>query len=69
MIPVSLRLWKSRGSVVSIHSIDVARWGLATILRCAANASHRINTNNIRATNERREPNDETTFHFVNASG
>lgn len=49
--------------------MDVARCGLDTTLRCEANASHKINTNSISATNDRRDPIDETTFHFVKTSG
>lgn len=49
--------------------MDVARWGLATTLRCVAKASHKIKINSISATNDRRDPRDETTFHFVKASG
>lgn len=62
-------MWKSSGRVVSIHSIDVARCGLAITLRCAENASHKIKINSISATKDRSEPKDETTFHFVRASG
>ena len=69
IIPVSLRLWKSNGSVVSVHSSAVGMWGLDTTLRCEANASHKIKINSIRATNDSRDPRDDTTFHLVKASG
>lgn len=39
------------------------------ILRCDANASHKIKINNISAVKDRRDPIDETMFHFINASG
>jgi len=44
-------------------------WGLEITLRCDAKASHRIKMNNINATNDSKDPNDETTFHFIKASG
>lgn len=62
-------MWKSRGRVVSDHSSAVGMCGLEIILRCAANASHKMKMNNISATNESRDPNEDTTFHLVNASG
>lgn len=55
--------------MVSIHSIAVGRWGLVTTLRCEAKASQIRKMNNIKATNDSSEPKEETTFHFVNASG
>ena len=69
IIPVSLRLWKSNGRVGSDHSMAEGMWGLEITLRCEAKASHRMKINNIRATNERSDPNDDTTFHFIKASG
>jgi hypothetical protein len=68
MIPVSLRLWKSRGKI-SLHSIDVGKCGLEIIVRCAENASQIIKMNINRATNDSSEPIDEITFHFIKASG
>ncbi len=66
--PVSLRLWKSSGRI-SAHSIDVGIWSLHITGRCAAKASQIIKMNIIRATNDNSEPNEDTTFHFINASG
>jgi len=66
--PVSLRLWKSSGRV-SAHSIDVGMWSLHRIVRWAAKASHRIKININTAVNDNSEPNDDTIFHFINASG
>jgi hypothetical protein len=43
--------------------------GLAITVRCLANASHKIKINSIKAVNDRRDPIDDTTFHFINASG
>jgi len=61
-------LWKSNGST-SLHSIEVGMWGLAITLRCEANASHKMKMNSINAVKDRRDPIEETTFHFINASG
>jgi hypothetical protein len=47
----------------------VDMWDLVTTDRCEANASHIMKINIIRAINERMDPIDDTTFHFVNASG
>jgi hypothetical protein len=47
---------------------DAMCW-LDTTLRWDANASHRMKINNIRAINESKDPIDDTTFHFMNASG
>ena len=66
--PVSLKLWKSRGRI-SDHSIDDDIFCLAKTDRWEEKASHRIKIKNIRAVNERSDPIDETTFHFINASG
>jgi len=68
MTPVSLRLWKSSGRT-SLHSIDVGIWGLEITGRCAANASQMIKMKNIRAVNDSNDPIEDTTFHFMNASG
>jgi len=54
---------------MSFHSIDVDIWVLEITPRCEENASHKMKMNNIRAKNDRRDPNEETTFHFINASG
>jgi len=54
---------------VSFHSIDVGIFTLEITPRWAEKASHRIKMNNISATNERSDPNEDTTFHFINASG
>jgi hypothetical protein len=43
--------------------------GLAIIERCDDNASQIMTINIIRAANDMVAPNDDTTFHFVNASG
>jgi len=69
MIPVSLKLWKSRGRIGSDHSRADDMWGLEITLRCEAKASHKIKINSINATKDRRDPNDDTTFHFMKASG
>lgn len=42
---------------------------LDTTLRCEAKASHKIKMKSIRAVNDRRDPIDDTTFHFMKASG
>jgi len=68
MRPVSLKLWKSRGRT-SFHSIAVAILEVDTTPRCAANLSHKIKMNIISAMNESKDPKDDTTFHFINASG
>lgn len=64
MIPVSGRLWKSKGRV-SCHSIEVGIWGDEIKGRWAANASHKIKIKYSRAVKEIREPKDDTMFHFV----
>jgi hypothetical protein len=61
-------LWKSRGRL-SLHSIEDGMCGLAIMDRCDANASQIITINISKAANEIVAPNDETTFHLVNASG
>ncbi len=66
--PVSLRLWKSSGRI-SFHSIAVAILEEDTTPRWAANLSHKMKMNIISAINERRDPKEDTTFHFINASG
>lgn len=66
--PVSSRLWKSRGST-SDHSMDAGICGLAITARCEAKASHKIYTNIISAINDKRDPIEDSTFHFINASG
>jgi len=42
---------------------------LDIIFRCAENASQIIKINIKRATNDSKDPIDDTTFHLVNASG
>jgi hypothetical protein len=42
---------------------------LATTLRCDANASQIIKINRRSAVNDSIAPNDDTTFHFIRASG
>jgi len=64
----SLRLWKSSGST-SLHSIEVGICILDITDRCDANASQIIKINIRRAINDRSDPIEDTTFHFVNASG
>jgi len=54
---------------MSLHSIDVGICCLEITIRCAANASQIMKINIIRATNDRRDPIDEITFHFIKASG
>jgi len=44
-------------------------WGLATILRWAARASQIIKIKSNSATKDIIAPTDDTTFHFINASG
>lgn len=66
--PVSLRLWKSSGKM-SLHSIDDGICCLEIIVRWLAKASQVIKINISNAVNERSEPIDEITFHFMNASG
>ena len=68
IIPVSLRLWKSRGKM-SLHSMAVGICGLAMIVRCVANASHIIKINIISLENDSSEPIEEIVFHFINVSG
>ena len=65
---VSGRLWKPRGRI-SCHSREEGWWEEEITLRCATSLSQRIKMNRRRATNEIIDPRDETTFHFVNASG
>lgn len=54
---------------MSCHSIDVGIWILLRTGRWDANASHTMKINIIRAVNDRSDPMDDTTFHFMNASG
>jgi len=61
-------LWKS-GGVKSCHSSEVERCDETIIGRCATKASHRMKINKSRAMNEIIDPIDDTTFHFVKASG
>ena len=68
IIPVSLRLWKSSGRL-SLHSMAEGMWGLEIIVRCDENASHRIKMNSSNAVKDNKDPIDEITFHFMNASG
>jgi len=68
IIPVSLRLWKSKGKL-SLHSIADGIWGLEITVRCEAKASHKMKINNISAVNDNSDPIDEITFHFIKASG
>jgi len=44
-------------------------WGLAITVRCLAKASHKMKIKSISAVNDRRDPIDEITFHFIKASG
>lgn len=66
--PDSLKLWKSRGST-SLHSIDVGMCGLEITVRWVAKASHRIKINIRSAVIEISDPREDTTFHFMKASG
>jgi hypothetical protein len=43
--------------------------GLAITLRCEAKASHKMKMNSISAVKDNRDPIEEITFHFINASG
>lgn len=43
--------------------------GLEIILRWEAKASHKIKINSIKATKDSSDPNEDTTFHFIKASG
>jgi hypothetical protein len=52
-----------------VHSKEVGIWALATTPRCDANLSHKIKINSMRATNDIRDPIDDTTFHLIRASG
>jgi hypothetical protein len=40
-----------------------------TTPRWAENLSHKIKINIIKAIKDKRDPNDDTTFHFIKASG
>lgn len=42
---------------------------LEIVVRWVTKVSHIMKINIIRAVNERRDPIDEITFHFINASG
>jgi len=68
IIPVSFKLWKSRGKI-SFHSIDEGMCWLEIIGRWDANASQIIKININSAKNESNDPMDDTIFHFVKASG
>jgi len=39
------------------------------IVRCDENASHKIKMNSSNAVKDSKDPIDEITFHFMNASG
>jgi len=54
---------------MSLHSIEAGICGLATTLRWAAKASHKITTNISTATNEIMDPTDDRIFHIIMASG
>lgn len=54
---------------MSLHSMAVGMCDLEMTLRCLANLSHRIKINSISATNDNSDPIEDTTFHFINASG
>jgi hypothetical protein len=44
-------------------------WGLAITARWEANASHKMKIKSNKAVNDRSDPIDEITFHFMKASG
>ena len=68
IIPVSSRLWNPRGRI-SCHSMDVGMCCLVSTGRCVAKASQIMKINIIRAVKDSIDPIDDTTFHFMKASG
>jgi hypothetical protein len=69
--PVSRLVWLSIGVIPSnpTHSLDLTGWLELTNIRCLLNLSHKINTKNIKATNDTIEPTEDTEFHKEKASG
>jgi hypothetical protein len=54
---------------MSLHSIAVGMCCLDITIRCAAKASQIIKINISKAINDRSDPIEEMTFHFIKASG
>jgi hypothetical protein len=49
--------------------MEVDIFDLNTTLRWEEKASHKMKINSIKATNDSKDPNEDTTFHIMKASG